>query len=103
MTPMGKRVLTNVAPQALFAMNSGFVQERADTVARQLLVISDPAGRVAEAFRLILNRAPEGDEKDALLTYLAKFRQKFPSRTEEKAWQSLSHVLFASSEFFYLD
>ena len=104
-TPSGKRVLTNVAPQALFAMNSGFVQERADTVAKQLLAVypNDEQARVGEAFRLILNRGPLGDEKDALLTYIAKFRAKFPQRTETNAWQSISHILFASSEFFYLD
>ena len=104
-TPSGKRVLTNVAPQALFAMNSGFVQERADTVAKQLLAgyPNDEQARVGEAFRLILNRAPAGDEKDALLTYVAKFRAKFPERSEANAWQSVSHILFASSEFFYLD
>ena len=102
-TPMGKRVLTNVAPQALFAMNSGFVQERAGTLSKQLLALPDENARVAEAFRLILNRAPEGDEKDALLTYISKFRQKFSSRTGADAWQSLAHILLASSEFFYLD
>ena len=104
-TPMGKRVLTNVAPQALFAMNSGFVQERADVISKQLLTTypDDPQGRLNEAFRLILNRTPAPDEKDALLTYVAKFRQKYPSRNEAVAWQSLSHILFASSEFFYLD
>ena len=103
-TPMGKRVLTNVAPQALFAMNSGFVQERSGMLSKQLLAKNpDAQARVVEAFRLILNRAPEGDEKDALLTYIAKFRQKYPARTEAEAWQSVSHILFASSEFFYLD
>ena len=102
-TPMGKRVLTNVAPQALFAMNSGFVQERADAISKQLLALGEEKTRVTEAFRLILNRSPEADEKDALLTYVARFRQKFPERTEANVWQSVSHILFASSEFFYLD
>jgi hypothetical protein len=104
-TPMGKRVLTNVAPQALFAMNSGFVQERSDTIAKQLLkeYPDDQRARLTEAFRMILNRAPAADEIDSLLTYVARFREKFPARNEEVAWQSVSHILLASSEFFYLD
>jgi len=103
-TPSGKRVLTNVAPQALFAMNSGFVQERADTLAKQLLAAyPDEKARMTEAFRMILSRAPEPDEMDALFTYIARFRKKFPARSEEVAWQSVSHILLASSEFFYLD
>ena len=103
-TPSGKRVLTNVAPQALFAMNSGFVQERADTIAKQLLAsYPDEKARMTEAFRRILNRAPAPDEMDALFTYMARFRQKFPARGEAVAWQSVSHILLASSEFFYLD
>ena len=104
-TPSGRRVLTNVAPQALFAMNSGFVQERSEAIAKQVMAAypSDVQGRLTEAYRLILDRAPAPDETDALLTYVARFRAKFPERSEAVAWQSLSHILFASSEFFYLD
>jgi hypothetical protein len=97
-------VLTNVAPQALFAMNSGFVQERADTISKQILAqYPDDKSRMTEAFRVILNRAPEPDEIDAFETYMSRFRKKFPTRTEANAWQSVSHILLASSEFFYLD
>jgi hypothetical protein len=104
-TPMGKRVLTNVAPQALFAMNSGFVQERSDTITKQLLKAypGDERARLTEAYRMILSRAPGADEVDTLLTYVARFRAKFPARSEEVAWQSVSHILLASSEFFFLD
>jgi hypothetical protein len=103
-TPSGKRVLTNVAPQALFAMNSGFVAERAETISKQVTAANlDGPARIREAYRRILNRAPEASEVDGLLTYVAKFREKFPARSEADAWQSVAHILLASSEFIYLD
>jgi hypothetical protein len=103
-TPIGKRVLTNVAPQALFAMNSTFIQERAATIAKQLMAEStDSRVRIREAYRMILNRAPEDAEIDDLISYIARFEQKFPTRGEAIAWQSVSHILLASSEFIYLD
>jgi hypothetical protein len=52
------RTQTNVAPQALFMMNSGFVAERAANLASKLLTnnsLNDP-GRVQRAYLLILSR-----------------------------------------------
>jgi cytochrome c553 len=102
-TPMGKRAATNVAPQALFMMNSEFVAERARNLAQQLMTKDDAAARVRDAFLRTLNRAPGGAEVDDALTYISSVRDKFSDFDELDAWQSYCRILMASNEFIYVD
>jgi hypothetical protein len=105
-TSMDRRSQTNVAPQALFMMNSGFVAERARNVASMLLgdQQADDAGRVERAYVLTLNRKPAEAEIDSALTYVKSFEQKFDgSRAPLDAWQSLCRILMSSNDFMYLD
>ncbi|MGH9632845.1 MAG: PSD1 and planctomycete cytochrome C domain-containing protein, partial [Bryobacteraceae bacterium] len=101
----GKRALTTVAPQALFMMNSDFVEERSKNLSKLVLSESDDASaRLRRLYIKILNRMPEPEEIDAGLTYVSSFQQKFaPKRTEADAWFSLSRILIASNDFIYLD
>jgi hypothetical protein len=102
----GKRQLTNVATQALFAMNSEFVAARATNVAKSLLKdkSATDAGRVGRAYLLILNRPASEDEVRQAASYVAGFREKFAGKgADEKAWQSLCRVLMASNGFTYVD
>src|SRR5262249_695252 len=65
------RSRTNVAPQALFMMNSRFVVERSKEFAARLLedgALSDKA-RIERAYLMALTRRPEPDEIDSALTY----------------------------------
>jgi hypothetical protein len=105
-TTTGKRQVTNVATQALFWLNSEFLNERAQSVARSLLdkrELSD-AARVEIAYTRILNRNPSGDEVDQGLNYVAGFKQKFAGeKADQKAWQSLCRVLMSSNDFVYVD
>jgi len=102
-TPNGKRLLTNVAPQALFMMNSDFVFERADKLAKELLA-SAPADseRLRRAWLRILNRAPDAGETDSALSYIRNYAIKYGA-SEAAGWQSLCHILMASNEFVYVD
>jgi hypothetical protein len=103
-TPNGKRLLTNVAPQALFMMNSDFVFERADKLAKELLAVSaaSDTDRLRRAYLRILNRALEASETDAALSYVRAYAQKYgPSAAA--GWQSLCHILMSSNDFVYLD
>lgn len=104
-TPNGKRIVTNVAPQALFLMNSKFVSDQADLVAKTVLADAalDGKQRVERVYLKVLNRAPTGAEVDNALSYAASFRQKFPKMQESDAWQSLTRTLLASNEFIYVD
>lgn len=104
-TPQGRRIITNVAPQALFMMNSKFVAEQAQALA-ETLVKEVPAGRprVDRALATILNREATAPEADAMLSYVDSFQKKFAGKmTEADAWQSACRVLIASNEFMYVD
>jgi uncharacterized protein DUF1553 len=105
-TPSGKRLLTNVATQALFWLNSEFLNGRAQSVTGSLLdkkELSD-AARVEIAFTRILNRNPGKVEVDQALNYIAGFKQKFAGeKADQKAWQSLCRVLMSSNDFVYVD
>jgi hypothetical protein len=105
----GKRQLTNVPTQALFAMNSEFVTTRAANVAKALLkdkTLTD-AARVEKLSLLVLNRPAEKEDVQRALEYVAGFKQKFAGKqaeeTNEKAWQSLCRVYMASNGFVYVD
>jgi hypothetical protein len=105
-TVNGKRTNTNVAPQALFAMNSEFGFQHARKLAEMLLAMQDvTAGKRIEAGYLrILNRAPSSAEMDAALTYINKYEAKYGKQSPElEAWQSFCHILLSSNEFLYLD
>ncbi len=105
-TALGKRSGTNVAPQALFMMNSDFVATRARNLARTLLDARSPgnAQRLERAYLITLNRRPESYEVESGLAYLDRLGSE-PSDSMEDldAWQSLCRVLMASNEFIYLE
>nr|HTB14436.1 DUF1549 and DUF1553 domain-containing protein [Bryobacteraceae bacterium] len=83
------RALTNTAPQALFMMNSAFVNDRSAALAKEL------AGHVDLIYQRILGRLPTANEKDDALAYIEK--------TGERGWQSLCRILLSSNEFIYVD
>ncbi len=105
-TTNGKRVVTNVAPQALFAMNSEFVAERSKRLASQLLTgpqASDSA-RLERAYLRTVNRKPAAEEIDAGLSYISSFERRFGGESARaKAWSSFCRILLASNEFIYVD
>lgn len=102
-TSQGKRALTNVAPQALFMMNSSFVADRARSLAGQLLDDPDASARVRQAYLRTLNRAPDPSEIDQALTYIQSLDKKFDRFSELDAWESYCRILMASNEFIYVD
>lgn len=93
---------TNVAPQALFMMNSPFINERAKSLAATLLKDArlDDSARIVAAYRTVLVRRPETDEVESALDYLAGFTRR---KDREEAWTSLCRILIGSNEFIYVD
>ena len=85
---------TNVAPQALYMMNSKFVADRAAALGAS---VGDSEQKVRQAFQAILGQPPSsGQIKDAL-TYLSNFPGPGPL-----AWTSYCRTLIASNDFLYV-
>ena len=105
-TSLDKRPQTNIAPQALFMMNSEFVAKRARNLARSLLEdeASDDRRRMERAYLVTVNRLANADELDSGLTYISSLKRRFPDATADlDAWQSWCRILMASNEFIYLE
>lgn len=100
------RPRTNVAPQALFLMNSRFVIERSRGLVAKVLdasPASDPE-RVSRAYRAVLTRSPEPAEIDSALTYIGGLQHRLGgSDARERAWASFCHILISTNEFLYIE
>ncbi len=102
-TANGKRSVTNVAPQALYVMNSKFAGRAADGIAKRLP--ARPADRLKAAYELLYSRPPTERERARARNFLQTFatRQTSSDRPQEAAWKSLCKMLLASNEFHYVD
>jgi hypothetical protein len=86
------RAQTNVAPQALYMMNSPFVEARAMRLAERM------GEDVEHAWMRILNRRPTAGDTESARTYVAEF-----PGPPALAWKSYYRTLLASNEFLYVD
>lgn len=102
-TTQGRRAVTNVAPQALFMMNSEFVSNQARLLAQRLMNEDDDATRVKQAYLSVMNRQPSSEDADFAQTYLAAAKDRFQQMSDLDAWQSLCRILLASNEFIYVN
>ena len=103
------RSRTNIAPQALFMMNSRFVAERARGLAKLLLAEGgDDSARVRRAYLLTIGRKLPSDspqpEVSEALDYMRGFEQKRPGENARiDAWESFCRVLLGSNDFVYVN
>ena len=102
-----KRVVSTVAPQALFLLNGPFVQERATALAKRLL--SEPydsdTARLASAYRLLFGRAPKAVEVKIGLDVL---NSSGPTTVATESaslerWTDYCHMLLCANEFIIID
>lgn len=110
-TPIGKRHVTSAATQALYVMNSPFVQDQAKAWAQRLQKMSDldDAGRITRAFVESFAREPSQSELLRSKAFINEFMEAasakepdVPAR-KQLAWQSFCQALIASAEFRYLN
>ena len=114
----GRRSTTNVAPQALFMMNSPLVLEAATHTAEIVLAGCDAPDerRVLERLYMrILGRPPRHDEIEPSLALVhaalsesagsepAASGSAAEASARVRAWAMLGHALFCSTSFQYLD
>jgi cytochrome c553 len=110
-TPMGKRHVTSAATQALYVMNSPFVQDQAKAWAQRLEKMPnlDDAGRITRAFVEAFAREPNQSEMLRSKAFLNEFTEAAESKEPDAgarrslAWQSFCQALMASAEFRYLN
>ena len=104
---IAKRDVTNVATQALFLMNSGFVLKQSEQMAKRVLGHKgDERARIELAYRLALGRLPTDRERASVASYLTDYRKAVEAVDSRNAnlaaWASFCQTLFASGEFRYV-
>ncbi|MFN3653618.1 MAG: DUF1553 domain-containing protein [Armatimonadota bacterium] len=106
----GKRVSTTVAPQALFLLNGQFVLDQSKALAERMLKLpGDDGARVRTLYLEAFGRPAAAEEVTAAQQYLKAYadrladEEKDPEARRQRAWQSLCQVVFAASEFIYVN
>jgi hypothetical protein len=93
-----QRFVTTVPQQALFLMNSPFVQEQAKALSARA-TDPDPAKRVSNLYRLAFSRHPTTEEIAAAVDFAT-------APDEDKtfsSWDQLAQALLLSNEFAFVD
>ncbi|HEX3133065.1 MAG TPA: DUF1549 and DUF1553 domain-containing protein, partial [Planctomycetota bacterium] len=97
---------TSITPlQALFQLNSRFMQEQSQALASRLETAGDSLNRIAAAYVMVLARPASEDEVHAGVDYLTRFEEKAKAEniTGAKPLTSFVRALFASNEFMFID
>jgi hypothetical protein len=103
-----RRDVTTVPTQALTLLNNEFVLMQAKLLAERVAheAGGDPAARVTQAYRIAFSRNPSARELDESLKFLKK-REAASSGPAETAsltaLAELTHVIFNSNEFVYIN
>ncbi len=101
----GDRETTNVPLQALYLMNSPFVQSRAEALADRLMSERDDESRIRRAFLLCFGRVPAADEAKMAASFFAQGRS-LAGDDEKQRRQLLAaccQALLSTAEFRNLD
>jgi hypothetical protein len=93
-----KRVVSTVAPQALFLINSPFVRQQAEHLFHRLPQ-GDTGSRIDRAYELLFARPPKAAE----IRIGEEFLKRAAGRGEETAWTDYLRLLMCSNEFVYID
>jgi mono/diheme cytochrome c family protein len=109
-TSVPRRQPTTTPTQALYLLNSPFVQEQAKGMARRLLALPlEDAARVRLAFESAHARQPAQTEVDDTLHFIKAYHEQLAARQRpgdapgESAWSGFTRVLLTANAFLYLD
>lgn len=108
---VGNRPVTTVPAQALFMMNSPFVVSQAEQTASKLLSDSKQSDRqrVSQLYQACLGREATAAEQIEAVQYIDTLKQQNAKENTDvkvaaqKAWASYCQILFASTEFRFLN
>ena len=101
----GARETTNVPVQALYLMNSPFVQDRAKSLAGRLEQEESDERRVRKAFLLCFSRSPDSAELSMAKEFLEKGRKSAGDNQQlgKQVLMSYCQALLSTAEFRNLD
>lgn len=108
---VGNRPVTTVPAQALFMMNSPFVVSQAEQTASKLLSDTKQSDRqrVSQLYQACLGRDATAAEQTEAVQYIDALKQQNAKENADaktatqKAWASYCQILFASTEFRFLN
>ena len=96
----GRRIETTLPTQALYLLNSPFVNEEAKRAGERIEQFGHTdAERVRLAYRLTLGREPSAFEAQVAMAFVS---DAVPS-AKNRPWAALAHSLISSIQFRYLD
>lgn len=105
---VGSRTTSTVAPQALFMMNSNFMQDASSALADCVLMANDndEVTRIRRLYRLVFNRAPTETEVTQSVEFLRRAREVSAedeaSKSSSSGWPLLCQIVLSSNEFVYI-
>ena len=94
-----KRPQTMVPQQTLFALNSAYIQDRANALAKQPAIrkAKSDEERARLIYQTVYSREPEADEITTAVEYVEA------AEGTNVAWSRFVHVLLAANEFHFVD
>ncbi|HCN77604.1 MAG TPA: hypothetical protein DIT13_10485 [Verrucomicrobiales bacterium] len=103
-TCTGLRNETTVPSQALFFMNSFFVQQQSEFLAKLLITFNeDDDARIQRIFRTVLSRPAAPEELAATHRFLKKLQSQSPAMSRSfTPWTLVCQAVFGSNDFRYL-
>ncbi len=103
--PTARRQLTTVPTQALFLMNSEFVQTQARSLAQRILEQQGTVARIQFAYQVTLHREPTADELSEVTEFLGRYRASLADSdmVEAQTWSGFARTLLIQNEFLFVD
>ena len=101
-----QRFSTIVPLQRLYFMNSSFVYNNAEQLARRVYTLGDDRARIQEAYRLLFGRTPSQQELELGLSFVhttPDLKGETISGQPSTAWKEYARVLLSSNEFEFVN
>lgn len=103
----GNRNVSTIAPQALFMMNSEWMDDVTFSLADRLLAASpDSKQRIEQLYLDAYGRQPSDNETAMALKFVTQMNDNLESQSEEEAerhaWQALCQSVVSANEFVYI-
>ena len=101
-TSVSQRSSSNVPAQALFLMNSPFVQAQATALSKRISVDASAAEtKIAQLYGLLFGRPVLAEERTELMSFVDRYQKTGGEGVD--AWAALCRTLITSNEFFFID